>query len=537
VSVELLASRFPTYTPEQRQAILGKLDVGAKARLRWRLQARSKQITPDDHLLCDDPERCVEVEKTAHKVHPGKHIRVAKRRLEYMTDRGHNPWSTWIILAGRGWGKTRTGAEDISRYMIEHPGCRIALVAATFPDGRDTMVEGESGLLSVIPEKIRLVWNRSLGELVLRNGSRAKIFSAEEPERLRGPQFHRAWCDEMASWKYRQKTMDMLLFGLRLGANPQVIITTTPKAYKLIKRYVAESREVKNGVILTSGHTDENVANLPGIVVQKLKDTYGNTRIGRQELAAEVLEDLEGGLIRPEYIEDKRLEQWQITPVLGVYGEGTADITEALDRVVIGVDPAVTSDETSNETGIVVVGRTRAPCPFCSSADNPRKRAHALVIEDHSGVMSDAEWASRVVEVYRRLRCDRIIAEKNNGGDLVASVMYAVEPGLPVKLVWASRGKVKRAEPVAACYERREIHHVHNGRGNSFGTLEDQLCRLGIEEEEEDEPTVVDPGDDANAERMDRADAAVWGLTELMVPEGEVLTVIQVQDNRAVGTR
>jgi phage terminase large subunit-like protein len=531
-SAAQIAERIKQLPPELRIKLLSKLDIAAKVRVRWLLQVRAKQITPDDHYLCDDPAHCREVEEEARAKFPGKHRRQAKKRLEYAVKRGHLPWMVWMILAGRGWGKTRTGAEDVAEFMLEHPGARVALVAATFQDGRDTMVEGESGLRAIIPEALELAWNRSLGELVLTNGSRAKIFSAEEPERLRGPQHHRAWCDEVATWKYRQKTWDMLLFGLRLGVNPQAIITTTPKPYKFIKKMLEESKDPKNGIILTSGHTDENVANLPGVVLKKLHDAYANTRIGRQELAAEVLEDLEGGLIKAEFIEDCRLEPWNITAT-----GGTSDsLGELLQRIVIAIDPAVSDDPASAETGIVVVGKTRAPCPFCSKAENPRKRAHAVVFEDHSGRHSSEEWPSIVARVYKRVEADRVIAEKNNGGDLVASVMHAVEPGLPVKLVWASRGKVKRAEPVAACYERREVHHLQSTYGKSLVELEDQLMRFGIEDEEEDEPTVVD-ADNEDTPLMDRGDACVWGLTELMVPEGEILTIKQVVDRRAVGTR
>jgi phage terminase large subunit-like protein len=526
-----LAKNLPKLPPEIRRKLINKLDMAGKCRLRWLLQARAKQRTPEIHFLCDDPSRCAEAEEEAKRKYPSTHKRMLRKRLDHLISHGHLPWTVWVILAGRGWGKTRTGAEDIAKYMLEHPGARVALVAATFQDGRDTMVEGESGLLGIIPEALQLAWNRSLGELVLRNGSRAKIFSAEEPERLRGPQHHRAWCDEVATWKYRQKTWDMLLFGLRLGSNPQAIITTTPKPYKFIKKMLEESKDPRNGIILTSGHTFENRPNLPGIVLQKLEDAYANTRIGRQELAAEVLEDLEGGLIRAEYIDERRLEPWNVTATAGTY-----EIGELLQRVVIAVDPAVTADpETSNETGIIVCGKTRAPCPFCSKSDNPRGRAHAVVFECHSGILTDAEWARRVVDVYKRLHADRVIAEKNNGGDLVASVMHAVEPGLPIKLVWASRGKVKRAEPVAACYERREVHHLQTTFGNSLVELEDQLLILGVEDEEEDEPTVSSTEDEVV--KMDRADACVWGLTELMVPESDALIIKKVADKRAVATR
>lgn len=530
-AVSQLAEILPRLEPAARGRLLSKMDLGQKLRLRWLMQARPKQLTPEVHLLCPDPVRCLDLEEEALKLIPGSRARHAKRRLDYCVERGHVPWSIWLILAGRGWGKTKTGSEDTSKFMFEHPGARVALVAATFQDGRDTMVEGESGLLSLFPPALLATWNRSLGELILRNGSRAKIFSAEEPERLRGPQHHRAWGDELASWKYRQKTMDMLLFGLRLGGNPQVILTGTPKPLRYIKKLLEQSKDPKNGVVITSGHTFENRENLPGIVLQKLEDAYANTRIGRQELAAEVLEDLDGGLIRQEHIDNRRLEMWNVTAV-----GGTSDsLGELLQRVVIAVDPAVTSDETSAETGIVAAGRTRAPCPFCSRTDNPRGRAHAVVFEDRSGRMTDAAWSRQVAEMFKRLHADRVIAEKNNGGDLVASVLHGAEDNLPVKLVWASRGKVKRAEPVAACYERLEVHHLYTGAGNSFVEMEDQLYRLGVEDEEDDEPTVQN--EDEGLATMDRADACVWALTELMVPEGDLLLVTPIEDRRAVGTR
>lgn len=536
-----LVERFKAATPEQRLAFLSKLNIGTKARLRWLLTAREKQLAPETHLLCDDPAVCEYIEIEARKKIKGNSARADKRRLEYMIARGHIPWAVWVILAGRGWGKTRTGAEQMAERMISYPNRRVALVAATFQDGRDTMVEGESGLRAVIPDQLELAWNRSLGELVLKNGSRAKIFSAEEPERLRGPQHHDAWLDEVATWKFRQKTYDMLMFGLRLGANPQVVMTTTPKPYKFIKKMVEQSKDPRSGIVLTSGHTFENRANLPGVVLQKLEDAYANTRIGRQELAAEILDDLEGGLIRQEFIDERRLEPWNITQVAGNVlapnqrASGNTELSEILERIVIAIDPAVSVEEGSAETGIVVAGRTRKPCPFCAKTENPRGRAHAVVFEDHSGRWTDHEWSQKVAEIYRRLRADRIIAEKNNGGDLVASVIHGAGEGLPVKLVWASRGKVKRAEPVAACYERREVHHLQTGYGNSLVDMEDQLMRFGIEEEEDDEPTVQDEDEADNL--MDRGDACVWALTELMVPDGEPLVINKVLDRRAAGSR
>lgn len=500
-----------------------KLDLAAKARLRWRLKARTKQLTPPEHALCEDPDLCKEIIESSWKLFPLKYM--APEREHYQLINGHVPWFIWLILAGRGWGKTRTGAEDIAKAMYERQ-IRVALVGPTFADGRDTMVEGESGLLSIIPKSLIDNWNRSIGELILKNGSRAKIFSAEEPQRLRGPQHHRAWCDEIAAWRYIQATWDMLMFGLRLGREPKVIITTTPKPYRFVRRLVAQSTDISQKVVLTTGSTFENKRNLPTVVINKLTETYEGTRLGRQELDAEVLEDLAGGIIKITDIDAMRLS---IGDVRNAFP--TADIKDLLDRIVVAIDPAVTSKATSDETGIVVCGRSTGPCPICSPLENPRRRSHAFVLEDVTSPhrVTESEWSQLAVMAHRRWMADVMVGEVNNGGDLVEAVLRAVDATLPFSSVHASRGKVKRAEPIGALYERREVHHV-----GKFPKLEDQLCRLGIDPEDEEDG---DP-DDEDSSSPDRADAAVWALSELMIPEARMTTKTgQAADERGYSDR
>jgi phage terminase large subunit-like protein len=420
-----------------------------------------------------------------------------------MVQHGHVDWIIWLILAGRGWGKTRTGAEDVVKYGLEHPGSRIALVAPTYGDGRDTMVEGESGIMSILPQRLLSDWNRSIGELILTNGTRMKIFTAERPERLRGPQHHRAWCEELAAWEYLQDTWDMLMFGLRLGQNPQVVITTTPKPLKFIRRLIQRGATPAGGVVITRGSTFENARNLARATLQELREAYQGTRLGRQELDAEVLEDVEGALWRESDIEDNRLQMYLVP-----------DEEQLLGRVVVAVDPAVTSNLTSDETGIVVVGLSRGPCPLCYMCEEP----HGFVLEDASGRYTPGEWGARVVQVYDRWKADRVVAEVNNGGDLVITNLNAVRANLPTATVRASKGKYARAEPVAALYERRKIHHL----GADFGELEEQMLTWTAEEK---------------GWSPDRMDALVWGLSYLMVPSSRTAVVAQAQDTRHRGRR
>lgn len=367
-------------------------------------------------------------------------------------------WRVWLILAGRGWGKTKTCAEDVGHYGMTHPGSRIAIVASTYADGRDTCVEGDSGLLSVLHPSCIARWNRSLGELLLTNGSRYKLYSAEKPSRMRGPQYHRAWCDELAAWTKAQEAWDMLMMGLRLGDNPQCVVATTPRPTEIIKR-------LKNDptTYLTSGRTYDNLDNLAPAFIRQILAKYEGTRLGRQELEAQILDDNPDALWkRDEMIERHR-----------------ASDMPPLARVVVGVDPAVTAGASSNETGIIVAGLGQDGCGYilqdCSLKDTPER------------------WASEAVAAYHRHHADRIIGETNQGGDLIEAMLRSVSANVAYKSVRASRGKVARAEPVAALYEQGRVKHV-----GILRELEDQLCNWT-------------PGEPS----PDRMDALVWCLTEL----------------------
>ena len=381
-------------------------------------------------------------------------------RPEQLTPPGD--WRIWLILAGRGWGKTRVGAEDGKTYGLEHKDSRIGIVAPTYADARDTCVEGESGLLACLPASKVLRWNRSLGELSLTNGARYKLFSADEPERLRGPQHHRMWFDEMGAWKYPQQTFDMAMFGLRLGMTPQAVITTTPRPIPLVKDLM---RRVGADVVLTKRSTYDNLDNLAPAFVQQIVARYAGSRLGRQELEAEILDDNPGALWKRDALDALRVLQHP-----------------DLARVVVAVGPAATSNEGSDETGIIGAGR--------GASDG-----HGYVLEDASLRDTPAEWARAAVTLYHKLKADRIVAEANQGGDMVAHTIHTVDPNVPVKLVHASRGKVARAEPVAALYEQSRVHHV-----GTFPDMEDQMCNWT-------------QGDAS----PDRLDALVWALTELLL--------------------
>lgn len=386
-------------------------------------------------------------------------------------------WLVWLILAGRGWGKTRVGAEFIRDFCVERPNSRAALVAATFADGRDAMVEGESGLLEVTPPwhlkggAREQAFNRSIGELYFANGSRARIYSSEKPGQLRGPQHHIAWADEAAKFKdahlgtQEDTTWSNLMMGLRVGAHPRVVVTTTPKPHRLIKQLVG-----KPFTAAVRGTTFENLENLAPTFRAQILDQYKGTRLARQELYAEILDDVPGALWSLKQIEDLRVAA-----------------PPTLVRVVVAIDPAVTASDDSDETGIVVAGL---------GIDG-----HGYVLADCTVKASPAAWAERAVTAYHDHHADRIVAEVNNGGDLVELTIRTVDATVPYKAVHASRGKHTRAEPVSALYEKGRVHHV-----GALEALEDQMCNWVPD------PSVPSP---------DRMDALVWAITELMLEKRE----------------
>ncbi|MEH6685537.1 MAG: terminase family protein [Qipengyuania sp.] len=407
---------------EHLTALPPQLQAAVTARSKWLSQARPDQVTP-----------------------PGV------------------DWPIWMALAGRGWGKTRTGAEDVAWFGCAHAETRIAIVAPTIGAARDVCVEGESGLLSVLPKVCVKTWNRSMGELVLWNGTIFKTYSATEPETLRGPQHHRAWGDEVAAWP-EPETWDQLLFGLRLGANPQAVLTTTPKPTPLIRGILKTE-----GAMITRGSTFDNEANLPAGTLARLRDRYEGTRLGRQELFAELLEDIEGALWNAAEIDRQRVRAMP-----------------DLKRIVVSVDPSGTKGGgAGDDIGIVTAG---------IGMDG-----RYYVLEDASCNLSPDGWARRVKQTYDKWEADRVVAEKNFGGAMVESVLRTAAGAgdLPVRLVTASRGKIARAEPIAALYEQEKVSHV-----GEFKALEDQLCAMT-------------PGGYVGEGSPDRADALVWALSEL----------------------
>jgi predicted phage terminase large subunit-like protein len=371
-------------------------------------------------------------------------------------------WSTWLILAGRGAGKTRTGAEWVRSLAEAARVPRIALVGPTAADVRDTMVEGESGLLAIAPNSNRPTYEPSKRRLTWPNGVQATLFSSEEPDRLRGPQHGAGWLDELCSWRNVQETWDNLQFGLRLGKRPRQVITTTPKPIKLLKELVKRDGQ---DVVVGRGRTADNAANLAPSFLSQIVSRNEGTRLGRQELNAEILEDVQGALWTRDLIE-----------------EGRRDRAPTMRRIVVAIDPAVSVSESSDETGIVVAGL---------GADD-----HGYVLEDASGKYSPIEWARRAVALYRKHGADRVVAEANQGGLMVETTIRTVDANISFKGVHASRGKITRAEPIAALFEQSRIHMV-----GTFPELEDQLCTY----------EAGSPGS------PDRLDAAIYALTELMV--------------------
>jgi len=375
-------------------------------------------------------------------------------------------WGIWLQQGGRGSGKTWSGSHWVGEQAAS-PTARIALVGATAADVRDTMIEGVSGILTTSPEWNRPEYQPSRRLLQWPNGAQALSFSADEPERLRGPNFSSAWCDELCAWRYPQAAWDNLMLALRIGKNPQCTVTTTPKPTKLLRELIAREGQ---DVVISRCSTFDNAANLAPTFLSAIVSRYEHTRLGRQELYAELLEDVPGALWQRDWIEETRV-----------------DCAPDPQRIVIGVDPATSTSEGSDLTGIVVAALG--------------KDGHAYVLDDLSGKYQPHEWAAKAIAAYHQHNADRIIAEVNQGGAMVESTIRVIDPKVPFKGVHASRGKVTRAEPVAALYEQKRIHHV-----GSFSELEDQLCSF-----------TSDFDRSRAGYSPDRLDALCWALTELML--------------------
>ena len=382
-------------------------------------------------------------------------------------------WRVWLMMAGRGFGKTRAGAEWVRGIAEADPKARIALVGATLGEARRVMVEGASGILAIAPHWCRPVFYPALRKLTWPNGAVATLFGAAEPESLRGPQFSHGWADEIAKWPFAEGAWDNLMMAMRLGRRPQVMATTTPRPVALVRRLVADA--AAGSVVVTRGRTADNRANLADGFVEAMERSYGGTRLGRQELDGELIEEVEGALWSRDLI-----ERCRVAHVPGA-GDGVA-----LHRVVVAVDPPASAH--GDACGIVVAG---------VGGDGL-----AYVIADASVEgCSPEQWARAVAAAATVHGADKVVAEANNGGAMVESVLRAADEMLPVKLVHASRGKVARAEPVAALYEAGRVAH----RG-AFAQLEDEMCGL-----------LTGGGYVGPGRSPDRADALVWALTELML--------------------
>lgn len=384
-------------------------------------------------------------------------------------------WRAWVIMGGRGAGKTRAGAEwvraQVEGAMPLDPGrCRrVALIGETLDQARDVMVFGESGIIACSPPDRRPEWQATRRRLVWPNGATAQIFSAQDPESLRGPQFDCAWADEMAKWKKAEDAWDMLQFALRLGDTPQVCVTTTPRGVKALKDLLG-----LDSTVVTSAPTEANAANLARSFLEEVRARYAGTRLGRQELDGVLVEDTEGALWSGAALDVCRVAA-----------------SPELDRVVVAVDPPVTGGPRSDECGIVVAGAvTRGPV----------QDWRAFVLADCSvSAASPAGWAAAAIRAMERFGADRLVAEVNQGGDLVEEVIRQVDPLVPVRKVRATRGKAARAEPVAALYEQGRVYHC-----GDLGALEEQLCAMTAQGY-------------AGKGSPDRLDALVWALSDLMI--------------------
>lgn len=440
----LTEAYLKTLKPAEQRRLLALLRERAG---RWRFQARPEQLQP-----------------------PGS-------------------WFIWWIDAGRGWGKTRTAAETIKEWALNTPKGRFALVAATYADGRDTMVEGESGLLAILkPHQLRggseeKAWNRSIGELYLANGAQFRIFSSEQPRKLRGPQHHGAWCDELAAWqdahlgmvdekdqtKGGGTTWSNLLFGLRLGTDPRIVIASTPKPVKLVFDLLTLHKKHPDRVHITKGTTYDNLSNLSETFKLNVVALFEGTSIGRQELNAELNTAVKGALWNWGMLNPIRVDDDDLPP------------PEEFTRVVVSIDPAVTANADSDESGIIIVAL--------------HKSGLLYVLEDPSGVYTPLQWATVANNYFVKYNADCFVAEVNNGGDLVEVNLRQVNKTARYRGVRASRGKVARAEPVVALYEQARVRHR-----KGLETLETQMTNWSA---------------GTGEKSPDRIDALVWGITEL----------------------
>ncbi len=395
-------------------------------------------------------------------------LRAREDQLPPEAARNGDPWTIWLILGGRGAGKTRTGAEWVKGMVQGHPWLtaravgKIALVGETFADVRDVMIDGPSGLLAIHEKGERPTWTATRRRLEWPNGAVALAFSADDPESLRGPQFEAAWADELGKWRYADAAWDQLQFGLRLGERPREVVTTTPRAIPLIKRMLADP-----AIALSRASTGDNAENLAPAFLQAVVGRYSGTRLGRQELDGELIEDRADALWTREQIE-------------AIRSEGHPP----LKRIVVAVDPPASSRAGADACGIVAAGLDREG--IC----------HVLADESASGLRPSA-WAAKAVMLYRRLEADALVVEVNQGGEMVSTVIQEVDSGCPIVPVRATRGKRLRAEPVSVLYAQNRVRHV-----GTLPELEDEMCDFGLDGL-------------SNGRSPDRLDALVWAITHL----------------------
>jgi len=388
-------------------------------------------------------------------------------------------WTTWLLLGGRGAGKTRAGAEWVQEQIFSGKAGRVALVGETIHDAADVMVEGPSGLRAIAPPDFQPHFQRAERRLTWPNGGQAFLYSAKDPEGLRGPQFDAAWCDELAKWRLGRAAWDMLQFALRLGERPRQVVTTTPRPSKLLREIIDDENTT-----VTKASTYANRANLAAAFFKAVIKRYEGTRLGAQELQGRLMEDHPGALWSRSLVDETRV----------------AVIPKRLDRVIIAVDPPISSHAGSDECGIIVAGVMRG------EDDGLESGWHGFVLADRSvHGLSPKGWAEQAVAAFHEFEADRLIAEVNQGGDMVKAIIAQVDSRVPYKPVYARRGKITRAEPVAALYEQARVHHV-----GLFDRLEDQMCAF-----------TLDAIHGLGRRSPDRVDALVWALTELMLSQPE----------------
>jgi phage terminase large subunit-like protein len=377
-------------------------------------------------------------------------------------------WTTWLMIGGRGAGKTRAGAEWVRSLVSggRPQARRVALIGETEHDVREVMIEGPSGLLALRGLGQRPKWISSRRRLEWDNGAVAYAFSAEDPESLRGPQFDAAWCDELAKWRHADATFDMLQFGLRLGKRPRQVITTTPRPIPLIKRLIADPQTA-----VTRAATQMNKDNLAPAFIDTVLARYAGTRLGRQEIDGEIIDDRPDALWSRALIESCRVAH-----------------APALARIVVAVDPPAAAHRRANACGIVAAGRSEEGCVF------------VLADETVAG-LSPIGWAAKAVTLWRKLSADALVVEVNQGGDMVRTVIAQADASVPVQSVHARRGKYVRAEPVAALYEQGRVKHA-----GAFPALEDEMCDFGLDGL-------------SSGGSPDRLDAMVWAVTTLTFAE------------------